>query len=76
MISRYAVTRRWQRWLLGGLDLAGAGWGWLATFCLGRSRWSLGGRAAIPGEERPLALGASPSCRQWRRRRTRRHPLN
>lgn len=38
--------------------------GWLATFCLGRSRWSLGGRASIPGEGRPLGLGASPRCRQ------------
>ncbi|MGH9483180.1 MAG: hypothetical protein ACRD1L_13925, partial [Terriglobales bacterium] len=35
----------------------------LATFCLGRSRWSLGGRASIPGKGRPLALRASPSCR-------------
>ena len=37
---------------------------WLATFRLGRSRWSLGGRASIPGKGRPPALRVSPSCRQ------------
>ncbi|MGH9482558.1 MAG: amino acid adenylation domain-containing protein [Terriglobales bacterium] len=37
---------------------------WLATFCLGRSRWSLKGRASIPGKGRPLALRTSPNCRQ------------
>ncbi|MGH9481069.1 MAG: CYCXC family (seleno)protein [Terriglobales bacterium] len=36
---------------------------WLATFCLGRSRWSLGERASIRDMGRPLALKASPSCR-------------
>ncbi|HUX67484.1 MAG TPA: class I SAM-dependent methyltransferase [Terriglobales bacterium] len=40
--------------------------GWLATFCRGRSRWSLGGRASIPGAGRRLGLGASPRCRQQR----------
>ena len=38
---------------------------WLATFCWGRSRWSLGVRASNPGKGRPLALRASRSCRQW-----------
>lgn len=38
MNRKYAVTRRWHRWLLGALDFVGAPWGWWRKR---RARWHL-----------------------------------
>jgi len=49
---------------------------WLATFCLGRSRWPLGGRAAILGKPAPLwQREADKPAPLWRREAGKPAPL-